>query len=562
MDDQIVRRAAVLQAKLKFLEGQKDSFTDREDILAFQRFKKQFDNVVLRHQDELTSNPLATVRQHFENDKTLINKLRQIDAEARLRKIALTTQSRWLTPEFLENTIQWLPSQKEAFEEELSMVHARLSHGHWDKTSGRLLPGVTAIVEILSEDDLLAPDTEEWVAAASIRGPRCEAYLRTLAAVEETVTQKVLYVMHGTERIGPLLLDDLEKLLAERMVFAFDLAWHQAVDEWQPLFQLAMSLRKLEILQRLGKSAPFTEAMLQRKLFYAARDGEIRGPFLLDDLNLLLAKRMVSTTELAWHNSIADWQPLSELIRILEEQQSFRLRGSLRFMQWITSGRWMARRSRPDLSKLKDLTSTAHTLSPIAKSPQPFDERTDAFTLNLPTLTTRRDLEEFFNNQHAPPFVIDDRDGDRVNITGYCTDLARLRYVGKLFTDKSAQEVEPSATEKDATETTRGVNAQKHKSELGWLGLALTVAVIIVGTAWYAESTNRAATEATPYSPLRWLRVTQPVQVTLRDYGRVSICCGEIVQLVSEEGSNVRIRYAGEECVIPRSATISKETEP
>jgi hypothetical protein len=64
-----------------------------------------------------------------------------------------------------------------------------------------------------------------------------------------------------------------------------------------------------------------------------------------------------------------------------------------------------------------------------------------------------------------------------------------------------------------------------------------------------------ASVQAAPPPRLRWLTITQPVQVKLRDYDLVWISYGETVQFVSEEGSNVRIRYAGEECVIPRSVT-------
>ena len=238
MDDQLLRRAAVLQAKVKFLEQQNDSFTDREDILAFQRLRKQFDTVVSRHRNELTADPLVAVKQRFENDRALINKLRQIDAETRLRKVVLSMPpSGLLTSEFLANTIEWLPSQKESLEAQLAILESRLSHDHWDKNSGELLPYAKVIAEVLSEEDLLTPDTEEWVATAfklppSVRGAHYEAFLATLAGIAKVINEKVLYVMHAGERLGPLLLDDLEKLLGQRAVFPFDLAWHQAEDEW------------------------------------------------------------------------------------------------------------------------------------------------------------------------------------------------------------------------------------------------------------------------------------------------------------------------------------------
>src|SRR5436309_7553543 len=155
MDDQLLRRAAVLQAKVKFLEQQNDSFTDREDILAFHRLRKQFDTVVSRHRNELTADPLVAVKQRFENDRALINKLRQIDAETRLRKVVLSMPpSGLLTSEFLANTIEWLPSQKESLEAQLAILESRLSHDHWDKNSGELLPYAKVIAEVLSEEDL------------------------------------------------------------------------------------------------------------------------------------------------------------------------------------------------------------------------------------------------------------------------------------------------------------------------------------------------------------------------------------------------------------------------
>jgi len=175
--------------------------------------------------------------------------------------------------------------------------------------------------------------------------------------------------------------------------------------------------------------------MLQRKLFYVARDGEMRGPFLLDDLNLLLAHRMVSTSELAWHSTVADWQPLSELIRILEEQQLFRLSRFLRFMTLISSGRWMAKPSRPGLYGLKDLIGTPPTVSPIAKSTQPFDERIDSFSLELLNRITKQNVEDFFKKHDDLPCIIDDCGGGRVRITGYDSDIAGLRYLAKRLVD-------------------------------------------------------------------------------------------------------------------------------
>ena len=107
MDDQRLKRAAVLQAKLQFLEEQKDSFTDREDILAFQRLRKQFHAVVSHHQDELTTNPVETIKRDLENEKALIDKLHHIDAEARLHNVALNTPG-YLTPALIQKIIGWL----------------------------------------------------------------------------------------------------------------------------------------------------------------------------------------------------------------------------------------------------------------------------------------------------------------------------------------------------------------------------------------------------------------------------------------------------------------------
>jgi hypothetical protein len=325
MHDLVVRRAALLQAMLSVLKEQKDCFTDHDEILAFHRLEKEFETVVSNHRDQLTADPLKAIKEDFENDKALINRLRRIDAEARLHKGALhAPQSECLTSEFIQKIIDWLASQKESLEKELSEIQSRLSHEYWDKDSRELLPYAKAIAEVLSEDDLLAPDTKDFVAMASMKGPRYEVLLGTLASIEELLEKKVLYVTHGADRAEHLYcLDDLNKLLGERTVLAFDLAWHRAVGEWKRLFELTTSLRKLDILPTID--APFVEAMFRRKLFYTSRAGEIRGPFFLDDLNLLLADQSVSRSDLAWHNALADWQPLSELILVLERQKLFHL---------------------------------------------------------------------------------------------------------------------------------------------------------------------------------------------------------------------------------------------
>ncbi len=338
MHEQLFRRAAVVQAKLKFLEDQKASFTDREDILAFHRLRKQFDAVVSDHQDELTSDPLGSIKVEFEKDKALINKLRQIDADAglHLHKLELSTpQSASSTRESIQKIIDWLAWLKESLEGELSGVQSRISHEYWDKDSGELLPDARVIAEALGENDLLARDTKDFVAMASMKGPRYEALLGNIASITELIEKKVFYTARAGERIGPLLLDDLNKLLGERAVFAFDSAWHHAVGKWTPLFELAALLRELDILPVFDKSSPFVEAMLQRKLIYVFHAEKVCGPFLLDNLNLMLADHRVSASDLAWHSVLSGWHPITELIPVLEKQKLFHVIKFVRTKRWL-----------------------------------------------------------------------------------------------------------------------------------------------------------------------------------------------------------------------------------
>src|SRR6266496_5901791 len=101
----LVKRTALLQAKLQMLEERKEYLADHAEILAFHRLKQQFDALLSRRSDQLGRNPLEAVQRDFENDKTLIEDLRRIANEAKLALVALKTQKAdYLTPEFLQRT--------------------------------------------------------------------------------------------------------------------------------------------------------------------------------------------------------------------------------------------------------------------------------------------------------------------------------------------------------------------------------------------------------------------------------------------------------------------------
>src|ERR1035441_1402279 len=101
MDSLLLRRAALLQAKLKVLEEHKNAFTDHVEILAFHRLKKQFDGLIGSHKNLLTADPLASIKEDFEKDKTFVIQLHQIarEAEGRLTTVASKHQI-YLTTEY------------------------------------------------------------------------------------------------------------------------------------------------------------------------------------------------------------------------------------------------------------------------------------------------------------------------------------------------------------------------------------------------------------------------------------------------------------------------------
>jgi hypothetical protein len=96
-------------------------------------------------------------------------------------------------------------------------------------------------------------------------------------------------------------------------------------------------------------------------------------------------------------------------------------------------------------------------------------------------------------------------------------------------------------------------------------GMLKTVRGLVNGLFSALFSSTRSISNYPATEKLRWLTITQPVLITIPDvkgathvYGsdvQLWLNFGERVQFYSEEGSNVRIRYAGEEILIPRSAT-------
>jgi uncharacterized protein DUF4339 len=319
MDGLLLKRTALLQAKLKVLEDQKDSLTDHAEILAFHRLKKDFNTVLSNHRDDLPPDPLQAVMEDFEKDKHLIDKLHEITAKARLYSVTLAHEHRAsITKDFLEMLTDWLPSQKESLEKELSAVHSRFSHEYWDGESNELQPDAKVIAEFLGDDVLSASDTKDWIALSKLQGPRYEALLAALENIDTYIKNNVLYVMHDGQRQGPFLLDELDKLLERGAITESDLVWHHSIAEWTPLSELFQMLLDRKVVNTPNKFDRFLNGMLQKRLVYLTRANERLGPFVLDNLRTLVLEGVVMETDLAWHNAVTEWLPVAELLTVLE----------------------------------------------------------------------------------------------------------------------------------------------------------------------------------------------------------------------------------------------------
>lgn len=258
MDTLLLKRAALLQAKLKVLDEQKDAFTDHAEILAFHRLKKQFDGLVASHKDQLPSDPLEAVREDFEKDKNLVCQLQRIADDAELLCKSFDAQHRnYLTPEFLEETIRLLAAKRESLQVSLSQIHARISHEYWSDEHKGLRPDAKVLAQFLSEDGLLLPEVKDWLAMSELKGPKYEKLLSTLGSIDVILRRSVFYILRAGEQLGPFLLDDIENHLAKRTIADSDLAWHHAVTDWLQLSELILVLQRQNLLPPPSKAVRF-----------------------------------------------------------------------------------------------------------------------------------------------------------------------------------------------------------------------------------------------------------------------------------------------------------------
>ena len=72
--------------------------------------------------------------------------------------------------------------------------------------------------------------------------------------------------------------------------------------------------------EKLLKTLENIDTILRTNVFYIMRGGEQAGPFLVEDLDMMLTRGTAFETDLAWYSSFNEWQPLSSLIRSLENQ--------------------------------------------------------------------------------------------------------------------------------------------------------------------------------------------------------------------------------------------------
>lgn len=249
MDTLLLRRAALLQAKLKVLEEQKDCFTDHAEILAFHRVKKQFDTLIAAHKDQLPPDPLEAIKEDFDKDKHLLDQLQRIASEAELRCATFNQQHHnYFTPDFLQGTIQWLSARRESLQGALATINSRISHEYWRDDHSELQPDAKALAQFLSNDDLLRPGLKDWLAMSQSKGPKYEKFLKTLDSIDAILRRNVIYVLRAGQQRGPFLLEDLDGLLAKRTIVGSDLAWHYSVTDWQPLSALVLYLESRKIL--------------------------------------------------------------------------------------------------------------------------------------------------------------------------------------------------------------------------------------------------------------------------------------------------------------------------
>ena len=246
----LVRRAAVLQAKLRLLEDGKDCFTEHTEILAVHRIRKEFDNFVLAHSDRLSANPLEAVRRDFNEHMALLTELECLGLEAsRVHYLVVRASG---APELIQATIDWLSEQKEKLNAKLSEIHSRFAE-YWDLNACELQADAQLLAEFLAEGNFTKAETRDWVAMGWSKGPRYQRLLDTIASIDQVISARCIYFIHAGERLGPYFVDDLEKLLADEVISESDLAYHSAVPEWMPVSQIIPILEQRAVRPHLRK---------------------------------------------------------------------------------------------------------------------------------------------------------------------------------------------------------------------------------------------------------------------------------------------------------------------
>jgi hypothetical protein len=116
------------------------------------------------------------------------------------------------------------------------------------------------------------------------------------------------WVAKNGQKQGPYSLEDLQRMLAGGSLAPTDLVWKDGMTQWAPMLQVVPA----------GPPPAATPAAApppaQGPAYWVARGGQKQGPYLVADLQRMLAVGALSPADFAWKEGMAQWVPLGQVV--------------------------------------------------------------------------------------------------------------------------------------------------------------------------------------------------------------------------------------------------------
>ena len=109
------------------------------------------------------------------------------------------------------------------------------------------------------------------------------------------------------QQYGPYTMEQMQEMLQQQNINKDTLVWYEGIADWQPISNLPIFSNSISVV-----SDNTANPTVQGVEYFIFTDQQY-GPYTIDQMKEMLSKQIINGDTLAWHEGVADWQPLSSL---------------------------------------------------------------------------------------------------------------------------------------------------------------------------------------------------------------------------------------------------------